>query len=37
MPVMNGVVATQILRAHGISLPIVAVTGNALTEDGEKE
>lgn len=33
MPVMNGVVATQILRSHGISIPIVAVTGNALTED----
>ena len=32
MPVMNGVVATQILRSHGINLPIVAVTGNALSE-----
>ena len=26
MPVMNGVVATQILRSHGITVPIVAVT-----------
>lgn len=35
MPIMNGVVATQILRSHGISVPIVAVTGNALQEDVE--
>jgi len=30
---MNGVEATQILRAHGVLLPIIAVTGNALAED----
>src|SRR4051812_1925964 len=33
MPVMNGVVATQHLRHHDIRIPIVAVTGNALSED----
>jgi len=33
MPIMNGVVATQILRRNGITIPIVAVTGNALAED----
>jgi len=33
MPVMNGVEATQILRQHGVLLPIIAVTGNALAED----
>jgi CheY-like chemotaxis protein len=27
MPVMNGVEATQILRQHGVLLPIIAVTG----------
>jgi len=34
MPVMNGIEATRILRDRGFSsLPIVAVTGNALVED----
>ena len=33
MPVMDGVTATQILRAGGLSLPVVGVTGNALEED----
>lgn len=33
MPVMNGVVATQILRKHGVNLPIVAVTGNVSLEN----
>ena len=33
MPVMNGIQATLLLRRHGISIPIVAVTGNALAED----
>ena len=33
MPVMDGVTATQIIRAGGLSLPIVGVTGNALDED----
>lgn len=33
MPVMNGVEATQILRSHGVLIPIIAVTGNALAED----
>ncbi len=27
--------ATQILRQHGVLLPIIAVTGNALAEDGQ--
>jgi len=35
MPVMNGVVATQLLRHAGVTVPIVAVTGNALVEDVE--
>jgi len=33
MPVMDGVTATQILRAGGLTLPVVGVTGNALDED----
>lgn len=33
MPVMDGVTATRILRAGGLSLPVVGVTGNALDED----
>jgi CheY-like chemotaxis protein len=33
MPIMTGVTATRILRERGYTLPIVAVTGNALAED----
>jgi CheY-like chemotaxis protein len=33
MPIMTGVTATRILRQRGYTLPIVAVTGNALSED----
>ena len=31
MPVLNGVEATQILRQHGVLIPICAVTGNAVS------
>jgi hypothetical protein len=31
MPVMNGVEATQILRQHGVLLPIIAVTGKSVS------
>lgn len=33
MPVMSGLEATAHLRAHGIKVPVLAVTGNALQED----
>jgi CheY-like chemotaxis protein len=30
---MDGMAATRILRGMGVRIPIVALTGNALTED----
>ena len=33
MPIMSGLEATALLRARGIRIPIIAVTGNALAED----
>jgi len=33
LPELDGVTACKILRAHGLTLPIVGVTGNALQED----
>ncbi len=33
MPVMDGLEATRELRAMGISIPIVGLTGNALDSD----
>jgi len=35
MPVLDGIEATKAIRALGWRVPIVAVTGNALTEDTE--
>jgi CheY-like chemotaxis protein len=35
MPVKDGFQATTELRAMGINIPIIAVTGNALQEDKE--
>lgn len=36
MPVMNGHQATRALRARGLDVPIIAITGNALQEDREQ-
>jgi CheY-like chemotaxis protein len=33
MPLLDGMTATRILRLHGVTIPIVGVTGNALEED----
>ena len=33
MPILGGIEATRQLRAMGVSLPIYAVTGNAMAED----
>ena len=36
MPVMDGYTATGKLRADGIDVPIIALTGNAMKEDQQK-
>lgn len=36
MPVLDGVRATRAIRSLGVTVPIVAVTGNALDEDTER-
>ena len=36
MPVMDGNEATVLLRSMGVTIPILAVTGNALMEDRER-
>ncbi len=33
MPEMDGMQATRILRAHGVLVPIIAVTANAYQDD----
>ena len=33
MPIMDGYTATQVLREHGVELPILALTANAMLED----
>jgi CheY-like chemotaxis protein len=36
MPVMNGYEATKLIREHGLSIPVIAVTANAMAGDEEK-
>lgn len=36
MPVMDGLQATQAMRAMGISTPIIALTGNDSVEDQQR-
>lgn len=35
MPVMDGLMATELIRQMGVDVPIIALTGNALKGDGE--
>ncbi len=36
MPVMDGCTATRIMRQRGVTVPIIALTGNALKSDAEE-
>jgi signal transduction histidine kinase/Tfp pilus assembly protein PilF len=36
MPVMDGVIATKILRSHSVKTPIIALTANATTVEKQK-
>ncbi|MBS0368729.1 MAG: response regulator [Proteobacteria bacterium] len=36
MPVMDGIEATEAIRAHGLTLPILAMTANAFGEDRKR-
>lgn len=36
MPVMNGYEATKVIREQGVSIPIIAVTANAIKGESEK-